>query len=208
MNLEERVQWVYDSKSNAELVERYQKWASTYEQDMFQGFDYQSPRLLAEAFKKFVTTDAKILDVGSGTGLMGQTLSSLGYHNLVALDMSEEMLDIACEKGVYESLHIGILGQPLNFPSNTFDAVAGIGIFTLGHAPASSFDELVRVTKPSGLILFTLYSDLYDIGEFPEKFAALEASGAWSLQEVSDELQPLPVGEPEATVRVIVYEVN
>jgi len=147
MNIEKRVQWVYDS---------------TYEQDMFQGFDYQSPRLLAEAFKKFVTTDAKILDVGSGTGLMGQTLSSLGYHNLVALDMSEEMLDIACEKGVYES----------------------------------------------GLILFTLYSDLYDIGEFPEKFAALEASGAWSLQEVSDELQPLPVGEPEATVRVIVYEVN
>ena len=208
MNLEERVQWVYGSKSNAELVARYREWASTYEQDMFQGFDYQSPKLLAEAFKKFVDTDATILDVGSGTGLMGQMLSSLGYHNLVALDMSEEMLAVAHEKGVYTSLRIGTLGQPLDFPSNTFDAVAGIGIFTLGHAPASSFDELVRVTKPGGQILFTLYSDLYDVGEFPNKFVALEASGAWSLREVSDRLQPLPIGEPEATVRVIIYEVN
>jgi len=187
MNLEERVQWVYGSKSNAELVERYREWAETYEQDMFQGFDYQSPRLIADAFSNFVATDAKVLDVGSGTGLVGQALHGLGYHNLAALDMSEAMLAVAQEKGIYGELHTGVLGQSLELPTDAFDAIVGAGIFTLGHAPASSFDELVRITKAGGHIILTLYSDLYDAGEFPEKFAELEACGAWSLSNVSEE---------------------
>jgi hypothetical protein len=45
-------------------------------------------------------------------------------------------------------------------------------------------------------------------GEFPDKFAALEAAGRWSLLEVSTKLQPTPIGEPEVTIRVLVYRVE
>ena len=208
MNSEERIQGVYNSNSNAELAKRYQEWAQLYERDMSQDFDYQSPKLVADFLTKIVATDAKILDAGSGTGLVGKVLYSRGYQNLVAMDLSEGMLTEAGKKGIYVDMKVGIIGQPIDFPSDTFDAVVSAGVFTLGHAPASGFDELIRMTKPGGHIVFTLHSDLYERGEFPEKMAALEAGSEWSLLEVSDKFQSTPAGEPEVTIRVLVYRVN
>ncbi|MBV7331790.1 class I SAM-dependent methyltransferase [Chloroflexi bacterium TSY] len=171
-------------------------------------FGYMSPKLTVDYLRKFVPVEASILDAGCGTGLVGQLLHHLGYHRLSAMDLSEDMLAEARKKEVYAKLQQGTLGQPLDFPTNTFNAVISVGVFTVGHAPASGFDELIRITKPSGYIIFTLHSDLYEHGEFPDKFAALETAGQWSLIEVSDKLQPTPIGEPEVTIRVLVYQVE
>ena len=40
-----------------------------------------------------------ILDVAAGTGLVGVELVKVGFKNIVALDYSQEMLDLAKEKG-------------------------------------------------------------------------------------------------------------
>ena len=208
MNPEERVHRVYDSKSNSELAKRYQEWAKAYEQDMMQDFGYLSPVYVGEYVDKVVSTSANILDAGSGTGLVGQLLYDRGYRRLVAMDLSEKMLARAQKKEIYTDLRQGILGQPLDFGTDEFDAVVSAGVFTLGHATASGLDELIRVTKPGGHIIFTLHTDLYERGEFPDKLAALEAAGVWSLLEVSDKLQPTPVGEPVVTIRVLIYRVE
>jgi SAM-dependent methyltransferase len=205
---EERVNWVYNSKSDSELAGRYQEWAKTYEQDMVRDFGYLSPEIVSDYVSKVVSTHAHILDAGSGTGLVGQLLYNQGYRRLVAMDLSEEMLARAQKKDIYTDLRQGVLGQVLEFADDEFDAVVSAGVFTVGHAPASGFDELIRVTKPGGHIIFTLHSDLYERGEFPDKLAALVAAGAWSLVEVSDKLCPTPIGEPDVTVRVLVYRVE
>ena len=70
--------------------------------------------------------------------------------------MSRGMLDVAGEKGVYGALHQMVMGETLGFESDRFDAIIGVGVLTLGHAPASSLDELARVTKPGGVVAFTL----------------------------------------------------
>ncbi|MEM7124696.1 MAG: class I SAM-dependent methyltransferase [Chloroflexota bacterium] len=212
-NAEERVDWIYNSQSNDELAERYAEWAKSYEQDMSQGFDYRSPQFIADYLSRFVSKEGMILDAGAGTGMVGELLYQRGFQNLVAMDLSEGMLSEARKKSVYADLQVGILGQPLDFPTDAFEAVVSAGVFTLGHAPASGFDELIRVTKPGGHIIFTLHSDLYEGTsgkgrEFPDKLAALEQSGAWSLLERSDRLQSTPLNEPEVTIRVLVYRIT
>ena len=79
-------------------------------------------------------------------------------------------------------------------------------MFTQGHAPASSFDELVRITKPGGIIAFSLRVDTYETDGFKERQSALESSGKWKLAEVTEEFQPLPKGEPEVFHQVWVYQ--
>jgi len=208
MTSENRVQWVYSSTNNQELEERYDQWAQDYDSDLAEEFGWLSPQRAAESFEKYVAKDAKILDAGVGTGLVGQILWQMGYRVLVAMDLSQGMLDEAQKKGVYLELRQMVMGEELDFPTNSMDATISVGVFTVGHAPASSLDELVRVTRPGGHIVFSLRPDVYEGNGFREKQQELESSGEWSLVEVSKEFQPLPKAEPEVYHQVWVYEVK
>ncbi|HEX9925240.1 MAG TPA: class I SAM-dependent methyltransferase [Anaerolineae bacterium] len=173
MDADDWVGQVYASKSNRELAERYDAWAATYEADMDDPLSYTVPQQAMTTFSKYVSTGTRILDAGAGTGWVGRLLHDQGYKRLVALDLSEGMLAEARKKNVYTDLVQGILGEPLDFPTNAFDAVISVGTFTLGHAPPGAFDELIRITRPSGTIVFTLHVDLYESDDFkirPEPF--------------------------------------
>ncbi len=202
-----RVQWVYSSSNMEELAERYDEWSKDYESDLNRDFGWLGPGLAAEILTKHVSQGEKILDAGAGTGLVGQLLANQGYRNLVAMDLSEGMLEEARKKEVYLELHQMEMGKSLSFPSDSFDAVISVGVLTVGHAPTSSLDELVRITKPKGHVVFSLRPDLYENGGFREKQSALESQGKWHFVEVSKAFQPLPKGEPGVLHQVWVYQV-
>ena len=82
-----------------------------------------------------------------------------------------------------------------------------VGVFTQGHAPAGSFDELVRITKPDGIIVFSLRVENYETGGFKEHQTRLESSGKWKLFEVTEKFQPMHKGEPVVFQQVWVYRV-
>ena len=210
MNMESdnKVQWVYASENNQELEERYDEWAKDYDEDLESDFGYVMPRAAAKAFEGFVSKDAKVLDAGAGTGLVGRELHRLGYANLDAMDMSGGMLEVARSKGVYGELHQMTMGEPLGFDTNSYDAAICVGVLTLGHAPAHSLDELVRITKPGGCVLFTLRPDIYERNGFRERQRMLENDGKWELAHVSEEFQGLPKGEPDVYFQVWVYRVK
>ena len=202
-----RVQWVYESTNNKELEERYDQWAANYDKDLAEEFAWNSPQNSVAVFAKHVNQSAKILDAGAGTGLVGECLAQAGYKNLVAMDLSLGMLAEAKGKNVYMGFHQMALGGVLDFPTDEFDAVISVGVFTQGHAPASSFDELVRITKPGGIIVFSLRVDTYETDGFKERQSGLESSGKWELAEVTEKFQPMPKGEPEVFHQVWVYRV-
>jgi SAM-dependent methyltransferase len=202
------VQWVYEAKNEQELAERYNEWAKTYEDDLDRDFGWYGPMHAVNAALKYVPKDARILDAGAGTGQVGAMLSENGYNDLIAIDLSEGMLEQARKKGVYDELHQMVMGEQLDFPTDTFDAVLSVGVLTVGHAPASSLDELVRVTKPGGHIIYTLRPDVYEDSGFKEKHAELQTAGRWELAEVTDPLQVLPKGEPDVFHQVWVHEVT
>ena len=49
-------------------------------------------------------TDTPILDVGAGTGLVGENLYKKGNKKIIGIDISPEMLEQAKLKGCYSSL--------------------------------------------------------------------------------------------------------
>ena len=208
MESQNRVQWIYSSRNNEELAERYDDWAKDYDTDLEQDFEWAGPQRAAEVFAKHVPKDGRILDAGAGTGLVGKFLSENGYSQLVAMDLSRGMLEEARKKNVYQEFHQMVMGEPLGFSPDYFDAVVSVGVLTVGHAPASSLDELIRITRPGGYVVFSLRPDVYETGGFKEMQAELERAGKWQLAEESEKFQPLPKGEPEVYHQVWVYRVS
>lgn len=204
---EERVQWIYSSSDNKELEERYDQWAKDYDTDLDEGFGYLGPQRTVEFFARLVPKAARILDAGAGTGLVGELLTRQGYNNLVAMDLSAGMLEEARKKNAYREFHQMMMGKPLNYATDSFDAVISVGVLTVGHAPASSFDELIRITRPGGYIVFSLRPDVYRDSGFKEKQDALESEGKWKLVKTSEEFQTMPKGEPDVYHQIWAYQV-
>ncbi len=207
MEGQNKVQWIYSSRDNGELAERYDQWAKDYDADLEHDFAWWGPEFAAGLFAKHVPKEAKILDAGAGTGLVGVVLAQKGYRDIVAMDLFEGMLEEARKKNVYREFHRMVMGETLDFLTGSFDAVISIGVLTLGHAPASSFDELIRITRPGGCIVFSLRPDVYEDGGFKEKMTELENTGKWELVEASEKKQILPKGEPDVYHQVWVYRV-
>ena len=208
MEQKDKLQWIYSSRDNEELSERYDQWAKDYDNDLENDFAWRGPEIAAGFFAKYVPKEARILDAGAGTGLVGVALAQRGYRDIVAIDLSKGMLEEAGWKNVYRELRQMVMGETLDFPTGSFDAVISVGVLTLGHAPASSFDELIRVTRPGGHIVFSLRPDVYEEGGFKEKMAELENEGRWELVEVSEKKQVLPRGEPDVYHQVWIYRVS
>ena len=204
---EERVQWIYSSQNNSELSERYDEWAKDYDKDLSEVFGWIAPKTASDYLAKYVSPDSNVLDAGAGTGLVGLALAEHGFQNLTAMDLSEGMLKEARNKNIYKSFDQMTLGEHLDYETNSFDAVITVGVMTLGHAGPESFDELIRITKPQGYIVFTIRTDVYLENGFKEKQAEVESNKLWKLIEISDEFPPLPVGEPEVLHQVWVYKV-
>jgi len=169
--------------------------------------DYRSPAAVAAVCSRLLDRDARILDVGAGTGLLGVALAEGGFTRLDALDLSPAMLEEARRKGVYGALIEARLGERLPYETGSYDAVVSSGVLTTGHAPASSLDELVRVTRPGGHVVFTLRSDRIPPG-YDAAIAELFETGRWELVEQGDEFQAMPTGEPGVLVRVWAFRVR
>ena len=207
MAQENKVQWVYSARNNQELADRYDQWAKDYDRDLEEDFGWSGPLRTSQVFAQYVPTEGRVLDAGAGTGLVGQILSGMGYGNLVAMDLSQGMLEESRKKGVYRELHQMVMGEPLDFATSSFDAVISVGVLTVGHAPASSLYELVRVTKSGGHIVFSLRPDVWEDSGFKVKQEGLVAEGKWQLAEVTEPFQPLHKGEPDVFHQVWAYRV-
>ena len=204
----ERLQKIHGVKDYAELRSEYDNWASEYDADL-EALGFRSPKAAAELLDKYVPDKGvQVLDAGAGTGMVGVELARRGFARITALDMSTGMLATAKEKGVYGDFVIGELGKSLPFETDAFAGTTCVGVFTYAHALPDSLDELIRVTKPGGAVVFSIRTDYYTEAGFDVKQSALEAEGKWRLFERSDPFQPMPNGEPDVWHEMWAYEVR
>ena len=204
---DKRIDSVYHSASRQELAKTYDDWASDYDTDM-QSTGYIHPAIIVALVARYVKDPAAaILDAGVGTGTLGQLFSILGFTNLLGVDMSEGMLAIARARNIYANLRCGILGETLDFKTSSMDCIVSTGTFTTGHAPASAFDELVRITKPGGHLIFTVGTAVWEEAGFAGKLAALEKSGHLTKSETTPIYHPMPLSKTESgfTTRAHIY---
>ena len=86
--------------------------------------------------------------IKASTPVALQALHDLGLQPVHALDLSEEMLEVARQKQVYERLLIGDLTQPLDIADAQYDGIVSAGTFTTGHVGPDALDELLELTRP------------------------------------------------------------
>ncbi|OWF55070.1 uncharacterized protein LOC110464707 [Mizuhopecten yessoensis] len=174
----------------------YNERACSYDQEL-EAKGYQGPSTAARALAAIFTDDRKnkvILDIGGGTGLVGEELKKEGFAVIDILDSADEMLAIARQRCIYRNvIKAEVKGHnstPLE--GDSFDAVLGVGvIFFIGNVgfTCSDIREMIRVTKPGGIIIMTLrtetlYSNLYRDKLLP-LFDKLQSDGVWEQLERS-----------------------
>jgi ubiquinone/menaquinone biosynthesis C-methylase UbiE len=102
-------------------------------------------------------TAGPVLDVGCGPGIMAAEVRRRGF-DYVGVDASPEMIRSARERSTDAGrLDLGVADiAALPFAAGCFGAVLCMGVLEyLGDAEAA-VDEMVRVTRPGGLLVMTL----------------------------------------------------
>ena len=198
----------YGSGDAAAVRDAYAAWAASYDEDVA-ALGYRNPTVVAALVARHLPDlAAPLLDAGAGTGILGEFLAILGYRHLVAIDLSAEMLARAEQRGAYRALHVAMLGTELPFSDRAFGAVAASGVFTPGHAPPESFDELLRITRTGGRLIFTVSAPALAQG-FDARMTELEQEGRWRRVEATLPFHPTPGTRETTSVQAqgFVYEV-
>jgi len=144
----------------------YDDWAKTYDADV--DVNYGMPAMVAEILRQAVASrpdlaaiaepDARIVDAGCGTGAVGAELAKVGWTNLHGVDLSDEMLKLAEERGVYRSLTGGVdLTAPFDDAlAGSADAVTIGGVFTVGHVPPDALRNVATIVRPGGVLAISV----------------------------------------------------
>jgi hypothetical protein len=72
--------------------------------------------------------------------------------------------------------------------------VVSAGVFTTGHVGAEALDELLRITRPGGVVVLTV-KDAVWTGGFAARLAELEGAGQVRLLEETPPYVSMP-GQP------------
>lgn len=143
-------------KKNYNLIaEQYSNEFGTYIEDL-------------DAYKEFekcLVENAKILDLGAGSGRTYSYFNKRGYK-YIGLDFSEEMRDFAYKlHGEFPYIVDDMMNLKNHFANNSLDAI--FAVYSLFHLPKNDFKKLFAdiydVLKVNGVFLFS-----YQIGQGEE----------------------------------------
>lgn len=157
-----------------ETLRLYSDWAETYDQTMLGGLSYSSPqRVAALAAVTEQRRNARILDVGCGTGLLASCLRARGFNRVDGLDYSAPMLAVAQREGRIDQAFLCDLNERLEMETECYDMLASTGTFTHGHVEAGCLPELLKLLVPGGRLVCTVHRDIWDEGGFGTGLLAL-----------------------------------
>ena len=170
-----------DSKNDNRLTEVYRDWAKKYDYDNDHVLGTVSqPKSVSLLSTRLKDKTAKIIDVGCGTGLVGEKLKAQDFIYFDGLDISKDMLSIAKSRG-YRNLFLGSLNKQLPVLDDAYDAAMCIGVFTHGHVSSDGFNELCRIVKPGGYVCFTINEGVFEEYGFKEMIAEFQLNKVWEV---------------------------
>ena len=146
----------YDLRTAEDSRNYYDKLAEHYDKDFAQGLQYQLPTHVQRTFSSLGgTEDSPILDIGCGTGLLGDVLASANCV-IDGVDISPAMLAICKEKGRYRALYELDLTQSIETVINQYGAVLSSGTFTHGQLGTDAFVALLKVARGGALFVIAI----------------------------------------------------
>ena len=198
-----------DVETNTENI--YAEWSEKYEHDM-NTLQFDSLKTMPEKVEAYLneipeinddknTDDINILDVGAGTGKLGELLmenseildtdrKDENTNDIVidGMDLTQEMLDILeKERGdIYnEVLQHDITETPWPFETDKYDLSVCNGVLVyVKDNIEECLNEFIRVTKPGGHCLLMLRHDC--LNEFSHSIYQLITDKKWEIAEITD----------------------
>lgn len=168
----------YSLKSPEDNKRLYAKWADTYESDFVTNQGYEHPKVIAEIFDEITPEISSVIDIGTGTGLVGFQLSKLRSNlEIDGADISPEMLEVARSKGVYRNLYLKDLTKPVLETAAPYDALICIGIFTHGHLPLEAITNLIPLVKANGQFVIGVNAKYFESENFANFLESLQEAG-------------------------------
>ena len=165
----------YSLKTPEDSKKLYKKWAKTYDNDFALSSNYLSPKKISNFFNNYSrNNDTPILDIGAGTGLVGELLYKTGNKKIIGIDISSEMLEQAKLKECYFSLLEADITKKIPLKNDSIGAIVSAGTFTHGHVGSDVFDELLRIIKPGGLFVLSINSKVFIKDGFQAKFLEIK----------------------------------
>ena len=135
---------------------------------------------------------------------MGELLKKEGYSNLTASDISHEMLKKAQEKNLYQDFFQADLTEKINKPNESFESIVSIGVS--GYMKNHSINELVRILKVDGFLIYTISDDHFKNAEFDQVVEELKKENSIKVLEKTDTFLPLPKSHSTHLARVHIYQ--
>jgi predicted TPR repeat methyltransferase len=150
----------------------YANWAASYDKTFAADHAYVLPDTVATAFIK-TGGSGPVLDVGAGTGLLGQALMKRGMGPVDGTDISPEMLAVAAGKKVYDRLFESDATSRIDADDESYGGVVSAGTFTHGHLGPEVFDELLRVAAPEAHFAIAINAAHFESAGFAARLDSL-----------------------------------
>jgi predicted TPR repeat methyltransferase len=93
------------------------------------------------SYTSFMNNSLDILDIGCGTGLAGAWLKDYA-KSLVGVDISEQMVNIARKKMLYQDIQVKPISQYLNECTSDFDIVVAADVLSYIGELSEIFDQV------------------------------------------------------------------
>ena len=138
-------------------------YAGNFENHLVNKLGYKVPELLDASIRTLLaenTSDLKIIDLGCGTGLLGEKLNDISGH-LIGVDLSEEMLAIAKGKKVdgnqvYDELICKDVLESISEYDDVFGLVVATDVFIYIGELTSVFENIWKSMKKGALFGFSI----------------------------------------------------
>jgi SAM-dependent methyltransferase len=98
--------------------------------------------------------DAKVVDIGTGTGANLRLLRDIGFHDVIGIDPSEEAMRWCAQKGLGSVRRGDIRAIPLS--DSSVDLVLATDVIEHVDEETVALSEIRRILRPRGIALITV----------------------------------------------------
>jgi len=137
-------------------------FAAHYDQTMLHGLGYRAHlhlRTLADRVLPPETARLRVLDLGCGTGLVGETFKDLARGaRLDGIDIAPKMIEAARARGFYDELILGDLESALHTPGQAYDLMLAADTMIYLGDLKPTFTGAAKRLDSGGVYIFAVES--------------------------------------------------